>query len=105
MNDLLGEGAILARGGNALTSQSVGPKVLWAQRNRPEVWAKTARVLTSTSYLTFRLTGEMVIDHYTAANFTPLYDMAAQDWADDLAGICRADQLPRLMWSGEIAGR
>lgn len=104
LNDRLGEDAIMARGGNALTSQSVGPKVLWAQRNRPEVWSRTAKVLTSTSYLTFRLTGQMVIDHYTAANFTPLYDMARQGWAEDLAGICRPDQLPRLMWSGEIAG-
>jgi len=104
LNERLGTDAILARGGNALTSQSVGPKILWAARNRPEVWAQTAKVLTSTSYLTFRLTGKMMIDHYTAANFTPLYGMARQDWADDLAGICRHDQLPRLMWSGEIAG-
>jgi xylulokinase len=29
-------------------------------------------VLTSTSYLTWKLTGEYVIDHYTAANFSPL---------------------------------
>jgi xylulokinase len=53
----VGPDVILQRGGNALTSQSVGPKILWLRRNRPEIWAQTARVLTSTSYLTFRLTG------------------------------------------------
>jgi xylulokinase len=61
-------------------------------------------VLTSTSYLTFRLTGEHVIDHYTAANFAPLYDIARKDWCFDLADFCPPDRLPRLMWSTDIAG-
>jgi xylulokinase len=104
LNAQIGEDVILARCGNALTSQSVGPKILWLARTHPDLWAKTARVLTSTSYITYRLTGEVVIDHHTAASFSPLYDMVAQDWCKDLAGICRPDQLPRLMWSTEIAG-
>ena len=104
LNTQIGKDAILARCGNALTSQSVGPKILWLARNHPDLWRKTARVLTSTSYITYRLTGEMVIDHHTAASFSPLYDMAAQNWCADLAGICTDDQLPRLMWSTEIAG-
>jgi xylulokinase len=62
--------------------------------------------MTSTSYLVLRLTGEVVIDHYTAASFSPLYDIERLDWADDLAeGIVGREALPRLMWSTEIAGR
>ena len=76
LNAAIGEDAILPRCGNALTSQSVGPKILWLKRNRPDLWAQTAKVLTSTSYLVWKLTGEYVIDHYTAANFSPLYDVA-----------------------------
>jgi xylulokinase len=101
----IGADTILDRCGNALTSQSVGPKILWLARNRPEIWERTAKVLTSTSYLTFRLTGDYVIDHYTAANFSPLYDVGTQDWTDDLApGLIDRARLPRLMWSSEIAG-
>jgi xylulokinase len=100
----IGREVILARSGNALTSQSVGPKILWLRRNHPEIWARTAKVLTSTSFITQRLTGECVIDHYTAANFAPLYDIAARDWCFDLADICTREQLPRLMWSTGIAG-
>jgi xylulokinase len=100
----IGAERILERGGNALTAQSVGPKILWLRQTRPEIWAQTARILTSTSYLTFRLTGEYVIDHYTAANFSPLYDIARQDWCFDLADFCPPGHLPRLMWSTEIAG-
>ena len=101
----IGAEVILARCGNALTSQSVGPKILWLKRQRPEIFARTARILTATSYITWRLTGETVIDHFTAANFSPFYDVNTQDWAFDMApGIIGAEQLPRLMWSGQIAG-
>jgi xylulokinase len=105
LNAQIGVDRILQVCGNALTSQSVGPKILWLAQVRPDIFAKTAMVLTSTSYLTFRLTGDYVIDHYTAANFSPLYDVAAQDWRHDLApGIIAPEKLPRLMWSSEIAG-
>jgi xylulokinase len=105
LNARIGEDVILAACGNALTSQSVGPKILWLKETQPELFARTAKVLTSTSYLTWKLTGEYVIDHYTAANFSPLYDVGRQDWTDDLADFLPLDRLPRLMWSSEIAGR
>jgi len=104
LNAALGPETILARCGNALTSQSVGPKILWLKRNHPDLWDRTAKVVTATTFLTHRLTGRYVIDHYTAANFSPLYDITQQDWCFDLGDICRADKLPDLMWSTEIAG-
>ncbi|MGR3503375.1 FGGY-family carbohydrate kinase [Pseudaestuariivita sp.] len=105
LTDRIGADTILERCGNALTSQSVGPKILWLKRNHPELYARTAHVLTSTSFLVQRLTGEVVIDHYTAANFSPLYDVGTQTWVDDLAGdILPLERLPRLLWSNEIAG-
>ena len=81
----IGEEDILERCGNALTSQSVGPKILWLKRNRPEIFAKTAKILTSTSYLVHRLTGRYVIDHYSAANSSPLYLVDRLDWSTELA--------------------
>jgi len=105
LTDRIGEDTIIARCGNALTSQSVGPKILWLRRTHPDLFARTAHILTSTSFLVQRLTGKVVIDHYTAANFSPLYDVATQGWVDDLADdIVPLDKLPRLMWSNEIAG-
>ena len=101
----IGEVLILERCGNALTSQSVGPKILWLKEQRPDLYAKTAKILTSTSFLVHRLTGEHVIDHYTAANFSPIYDAGTQDWCFDLAPeIVTPEMLPRLLWSSEIAG-
>ena len=105
LNAQIGEDVILSRCGNSLTSQSVGPKILWLKRNQPEIFEKTAKILTSTSFIVHRLTGDFVIDHYTAANFSPLYDVDRCDWTDDLANdIVSQDVLPRLLWSTEIAG-
>lgn len=101
----IGPDRILERCGNALTSQAVGPKILWLKEERPDIFARTTRVLTSTSYLVWKLTGEYVIDHYTAANFAPLYDVGRLDWTDELApDIVSLERLPRLAWSTDIAG-
>ena len=104
LNAQIGAETILQRCGNALTSQAVGPKILWLRRQRPELWAKTAKIVTATTYLTWKLTDRFVVDHYTASTFAPLYDIVRQDWCCDLADICPAAMLPNLMWSGEIAG-
>ena len=105
LNAMIGKDAIFARGNNALTSQSVGPKILWVKNQRPEIYAKTATFMTSTSFLVMKLTGRRVTDHYTAANSSPLYNVDKNDWCFDLApGIVRPDQMPELLWSTEIAG-
>ena len=105
LNREVGKEKILQNCGNALTSQSVGPKILWLKKNCPEIYKKTGKILSSTSYLVQKLTGESVIDHYTAANFTPLYDIKNLKWTDALTkNIIEIERLPKLMWTTEIAG-
>ena len=105
LNDSIGEATLMQRCGAGLTSQSVGPKILWLRRNRPEVFARTWRVMTSQTFLVYRLTGEVVIDRYTGGNFGPFYDAATQAWtADFAADIADPAVLPELRWGDEIAG-
>ena len=105
LNREIGKEEILQNCGNALTSQSVGPKILWLKKNCPEIYKKAGKILSSTSYLVQKLTGESVIDHYTAANFTPLYDIKNLKWTDALTkNIIEIERLPKLMWTTEIAG-
>jgi xylulokinase len=105
LNERFGEQALLDLGGMALTSQAIGPKILWLRRNEPEVFAKTARILTASSYLIYRLTGEFVIDRHTGAHTNPLVDIAALDYDDRFAEpIVTRDKLPRFLWSTEVAG-
>jgi xylulokinase len=52
-----------------------------------------------------KLTGECVIDHYSAANFSPLYLLDRQGWSTELApGIIEPERLPKLLWTTDIAG-
>ena len=101
----IGAETIFARCGNALTSQSVGPKILWLKRNRPNIYARAHKFLNSTSFLVHRLTGRFVTDHYTAANTSPLYLIDEQRWSSALAPeITELDRLPELAWTTEVAG-
>jgi xylulokinase len=101
----IGAETILERCGNALTSQSAGPKILWLKRNRPETYARAHKFLNATSFLVHRLTGRFVTDHYSAANVHPMYLIDGQVWSDALSrDITDLDRLPDIAWTTEIAG-
>jgi xylulokinase len=101
----LGAETILARSGSILSSQALGPKLLWVRRNEPEIWERTAGWYTASSFINRRLTGEYVLDRHTASQCDPLYDMAAASWNIDWTEQVTGDvPLPRLAWPGEVIG-
>jgi xylulokinase len=103
--DELGAEEILRRGGTPLSSQAVGPKWRWLQRHEPDVFRRTERFLMASSYLVHRLTDAYVLDHHSASQCDPMYDLEAADWARDWAEIVAPGlELPPLRWPGEIAG-
>ncbi len=100
-----GAEAIFARCGSRLTSQSAGPKLRWLQRHEPEVWRATQKLFMASSYAVHRLTGAYVLDHHSASQATPLYDLRAGAWIAEWAHeICGHVPLPALLWPGERAG-
>lgn len=100
-----GRDRVLQRSGSALTSQAIGPKMLWLRRNEPEVWAKTSRFFMASSFAVFRLTGEYVLDHHSASQCDPMYELEAEGWAEDWAHeIAPGLELPQLRWASDIAG-
>ena len=105
LNEQLGEETIFEFSGMALTSQAIGPKILWLQRHEPEVWAKTAHLTTASSYLVYRLTKEWVMDKHTASHYMPLIDIETLEWSPRFeAAVAPLTLLPRLAWSDELAG-
>ncbi|MBX3070329.1 MAG: FGGY-family carbohydrate kinase [Thermomicrobiales bacterium] len=105
LTSLIGEDALLESGGMVLTSQSIAPKIRWLRKNEPDIDARATGLMTSTSYLVLKLTGEAVIDHHTASYFNPLYDRHRQGWSDRWADdVCDPERLPRILWPDEIAG-
>lgn len=107
LNLRYGEEFFVKHCGNTLSTQAAGPKILWLKRHRPEVFEQAACFMTSTTYLVYRLTGESVIDYYTAcAGFTPLFDYEHMCWDPEM---CRElgclGRLPELRWTTEGAGK
>ncbi len=101
----LGGDAILRRAGTPLSSQAVGPKWRWLRRHEPEVWDATRLFLMASSFLVHRLTGEYVLDHHSASQCDPMYDLDAADWARDWSdAVAPGLELPRLAWPTEVAG-
>jgi xylulokinase len=101
----LGRDSIFANSALHLSSQAAGPKILWIRKNEPEVWSKTSKILTGSGYLVFKLTGEHVIDLYTATAYAPMLDIHKKAWNPQMtAPITPLDLLPRLLWSVDVAG-
>ncbi|WP_434741281.1 FGGY-family carbohydrate kinase [Micromonospora sp. SH-82] len=105
LTDRYGADEVLRRGGTPITSQAVGPKALWVRRHEPQVWANARRWYNSSSYVVRKLTGEYVLDHHTASQSVPLYDIEARDWHRPWYDEIMADlPAPRLAWSAEVVG-
>jgi xylulokinase len=105
LEDRYGVAAIQARGGSTLTTQALGPKLLWLRRHEPDVWAETAGWYMASSFVAARLTGEYVLDHHSASQCDPMYDLDRFDWATDWAAeITAGVPLPRLVWPADVVG-
>jgi xylulokinase len=105
LTERYGDEAIRARCGSSLTTQAAGAKVAWVAEQEPELFARARRLFMPSSWLAYKLTGTYVLDHHSASQSTPLYDVAAerwyQPWVDD---ICPDLEMPPLQWSNEVAG-
>lgn len=105
MTDELGPEEITRIGGSTLTSQSAGPKIAWIADEDPDAWQRAKRLFMPASWLARKLTGAYVLDHQSASQSSPLYDIENERWHDAwwqqyADGIER----PPLTWACEIAG-
>lgn len=79
----LGADHIVASGGTSLTSQAAGPKIAWVRENEPDVYARATSLAMPASFLALRLTGELALDHHSASQCWPLYDIDLARWRED----------------------
>jgi xylulokinase len=101
----LGVEAITRVGGSPLTSQAGGPKIAWIAEEEPDAYGRARRLFMPASWLTRRLTGAYVLDHQSASQVSPLYNVDAEAWDEHrwdayAPGIER----PALRWAGDVAG-
>ncbi|MDT8895005.1 FGGY-family carbohydrate kinase [Halomonas sp. I1] len=93
--------------GNGVDSYYGFTKMMWLKAERPDVWHQTRYLLPPNSYINYRLSGEIAIDHSSAGNIGGIYDLAARRWSTEMLDALGLDQdkLPtRLVASGAAIG-
>lgn len=105
LTEYFGEEQIIEWYGRPLGSSDVMPKILWIKNNEPEVYEKTYKFLTGSSYITAKLTGNYTVDRFLGlASFNPLYDRDGTPNPETCKPVCRPDQLATVLNTVEIAG-
>ena len=105
MRDELGDEAIVSVAGSMLSSQAGGPKVSWIRDNQPQAYAAAEKLFMPASFLARKLTGAYILDHQSASQMTPLYEVDNEVWHDTwwesyAPGISQ----PELVWAGDVVG-
>jgi xylulokinase len=89
----IGVDRLLELTGNRALPGFTAPKLLWLQRNEPDVHARIRHILLPKDYVRFRLLGERTIDAADASG-TLLFDVARRRWSEE---VCDALEVP-LGW-------
>ncbi|HZG76490.1 MAG TPA: FGGY family carbohydrate kinase, partial [Paenibacillus sp.] len=97
----LGEAAVIAETGCPIT-YAHGPKALWWQRERPDVYARIAKFVVPTAYVAGRWTGGSAEDayiDYTHLHFSGFADAASGGWSAALLSELKVEpsKLPRIV--------
>lgn len=96
---------ITAKTGKPLHTYYTLPKILWLQKNKPELIQKAHKLLMPLDFLTARFTGKAVTDHSMACG-TLFYDVNNQCWWEEVLDLFHINKelLPALGWAGEAVG-
>lgn len=92
--------------GNSVNSYFGFTKILWMKNNLP-IWDKIQYLLPPASYIVYRLTGEVAVDHSSAGNIGGVYDLKKRNWSSHMLeklGIPLKFFPERLVECTEIVG-
>jgi xylulokinase len=71
---------LTAISGKKPAAYNVEPKLLWLRQHEPNIWNSIWKVMTTTAYITFRLTGRPVMNH-SDGGILLAYDLANRCWS------------------------
>lgn len=82
-----GQEALFQRTGMPIHTINTLPKLLWLQRNEPDLWRRAKRFLLYEDFFLSRLGAGAMISHCLASR-TQMYDLHRSTWAEDLLQAC-----------------
>ena len=104
-NEKIGKDKIFELCGNSLQPSYTTAKIIWYQRNLPEVYAKTYKILQSNSYIAYKLTGVMTQD-LSQGYGLHCFDMRTGTWNEEMCqefGFS-SELLPEIHACHEVIG-
>ena len=104
-NEKIGKDKIFELCGNSLQPSYTTAKIIWYQRNLPEVYAKTYKILQSNSYIAYKLTGVMTQD-LSQGYGLHCFDMRTGTWNKEMCqefGFS-SELLPEIHACHEVIG-
>lgn len=105
MNKFGGASVFGKLAGAQLTSKDGLAKLLWLKENEPRIYKEMDCFLDVNGYLTYRATGEKVMEWSCASAFA--FDLKKRDWMHMIINHIGLDQnkFPRLVKSTDMVGR
>lgn len=105
LNEQIGRERLTWYTANIAFAGFTAPKILWMQKNEPDLWAKVKKIMLPKDYLAYRLSGTFCTD-YSDASGMLLMDVKNKCWSKEMMEICHVsrEQLPDLYESFEVVG-
>ena len=105
LNEQIGRERLTGYTANIAFAGFTAPKILWMQKNEPDLWAKVKKIMLPKDYLAYRLSGTFCTD-YSDASGMLLMDVKNKCWSKEMMEICHVsrEQLPDLYESYEVVG-
>lgn len=101
----LGKARLIQITGNDALTGFTAPKILWVQKNEPEVYSKTRHILLPKDYVRYKLTGDFAVDKADGAGML-LFDLAKRDWSPEVLQALEipAEWLPQTYEGPAVTG-
>jgi xylulokinase len=90
IRETIGRDRLISITGNDALAGFTAPKLLWVERNEPDVWSEIAHVLLPKDFVRLRLTGDHAVDRADGAG-TLLFELAARDWSTEIVDALGID--------------
>lgn len=105
LNNEIGKDRLSKYTANIAFAGFTAPKILWMQKNEPELWARVKKIMLPKDYLAYRLSGTFCTD-YSDASGMLLLDVEHKCWSKEMLDICHVteEMLPKLYESYEVVG-
>lgn len=105
LNNEIGKDKLSKYTANIAFAGFTAPKILWMQKNEPELWARVKKIMLPKDYLAYRLSGTFCTD-YSDASGMLLLDVEHKCWSKEMLDLCHVteEMLPKLYESYEVVG-